>query len=91
MSQQVIEVSHVSKSFRVYYDRGHTLKESLLFRRRNRFERREILRDISFTVGRGEAVGVIGHNGCGKSTLLKLLTRIMYPDSGTVSIQGRVT
>lgn len=90
MSQQVIEVSHVSKSFRVYYDRGHTLKESLLFRRRNRFERREILRDISFTVGRGEAVGVIGHNGCGKSTLLKLLTRIMYPDSGTVSIQGRV-
>ena len=90
MSQQAIEVSHVSKSFRVYYDRGHTLKETLLFRRRNRYERRQILRDISFSVSRGEAVGVIGHNGCGKSTLLKLLTRIMYPDEGSVQIQGRV-
>ena len=90
MSQQVITVDHVSKSFRVYYDRGHTLKELFLFQKRNHYERREILRDISFGVEKGEAVGVIGHNGCGKSTLLKLLTRIMYPDEGSIHIQGRV-
>ncbi len=72
-------------------DKGQSFKERLLFRKRRRYENRQVLRDISFTVKRGEAVGLIGHNGCGKSTTLKLLTRILYPDSGTITIQGRVS
>lgn len=48
------------------------------------------LRDVSFTVKRGDIVGVIGHNGSGKSTLLKLLTRITEPTEGEAYIYGRV-
>jgi ABC-type polysaccharide/polyol phosphate transport system ATPase subunit len=48
------------------------------------------LRDVSFTVRRGEVLGVIGRNGAGKSTLLKVLTRISTPDEGYARIRGRV-
>ena len=73
----VIEVRNVSKKFRVYSDRGHSLKEKMLSLRRNRYEEKQVIKDISFDVRRGESIGLIGHNGCGKSTMLKMLTRIM--------------
>lgn len=87
----VIEVKDIRKKFKVYYDKGHTLKERMISKKRNKFEEREVIRGISFTVKRGEAIGLVGHNGCGKSTTLKMLTRIMYPDSGEINIQGRVS
>lgn len=86
-----ISVKDVRKSFKLFYDRGYSLKEVLLFRKRRRYETHQVLRGISFDVKKGEAIGLIGHNGCGKSTMLKLLTRIMYPDSGTVELNGRVS
>ena len=86
-----IEVHNITKKFKVYVDRGRTLKELTLFSKRRKYEQRVVLDDISFEVKKGEAVGLIGHNGCGKSTTLKLLTRIMYPDSGTIEMQGRVS
>lgn len=49
------------------------------------------LRDVSFGVGRGEAVGIIGHNGAGKSTILKLLSNITAPTSGEITITGRLS
>lgn len=87
----VIEVNQVCKSFKVYYDKGKQLKERVLFRSRNRYEMREVLKGISFTVKKGEAIGLIGNNGCGKSTTLKLLTKIMYPSSGSIEMKGRVS
>ena len=90
-NENVIEVRDVTKSFKVYLDKGSQLKERLLFRKRSRYEERKVLRGISFSVKKGEAIGLIGHNGCGKSTTLKLLTRIMYPDSGSIKMQGRVS
>ena len=51
----------------------------------------EVLKGVSFQVGKGEAVGLIGQNGCGKSTTLKLLTKIIYPDSGSIEMKGRVS
>jgi ABC-type polysaccharide/polyol phosphate transport system ATPase subunit len=86
-----IEVSKVSKSFRVYFDKGRGLKEFAIFSKRRKYELRQVLNDISFTVKKGETVALIGHNGCGKSTTLKLLTRIMYPDSGKIKMAGRVS
>lgn len=89
--ENAIEVREVVKKFRVYLDKGSTLKEVALFSKRRRYEEREVLRGISFEVKRGEAIGLIGHNGCGKSTMLKLLTKIMYPDAGTIEMKGRVS
>lgn len=89
--ENAIEVKDVTKKFKVYLDKGHTLKEKTLFRKRRAYEERSVLNGISFEVKKGEAVGLIGHNGCGKSTTLKLLTKIMYPDSGTIEMCGRVS
>lgn len=86
-----IEVKDIKKKFKVYLDKGSQLKERILFRNRNRYEERWVLNGISFEVKEGEAIGLIGHNGCGKSTTLKLLTRIMYPDSGSIELKGRVS
>lgn len=90
-TQIAINVTNITKKFKVYLDKGHTLKEKTLFRKRRAYEERNVLNGISFHVKKGEAIGLIGHNGCGKSTILKLLTRIMYPDSGTIEMQGRVS
>jgi ABC-2 type transport system ATP-binding protein len=86
-----IEVRDVYKKYKVYYDKGNSLKERILFRSRNTYELRSVLNGISFDVKSGEAIGLIGKNGCGKSTTLKLLTKILYPDSGSINIQGRVS
>lgn len=86
-----IEVRDVTKKFKIYFDKGNQLKERLLFKERNKYEEREVLKGISFDVKKGEAIGLIGHNGCGKSTTLKLLTKIMYPDSGNIEMVGRVS
>ena len=87
----VIDVRNVKKKFRVYRDRGNTLKERLLFAGRRKHEDHWVLKGISFRVHKGEAVGLIGENGCGKSTTLKMLTKILYPDEGTITMNGRVS
>lgn len=86
-----IKVENVEKKFKIFYDKGQTLKEKLLFSSRRAYEVRNVLRGVSFSVKSGEAVGLIGHNGCGKSTTLKMLSRIMYPDAGKILINGRVS
>ena len=90
-SGYAIEVKNLKKSFKVYLDKGSTIKEKIISRNRRKYEKREVLKGISFSVRKGEAIGLIGHNGCGKSTMLKLLTRIMYPDSGTITMTGRIS
>ena len=89
--QNAIEVRNVAKSFKVFIDKGNTIKERVLFSKRRKYEYRQVLKGISFEVKKGEAVGLIGHNGCGKSTTLKLLTKIIYPDEGEIEISGRVS
>jgi len=87
----VIDASGIHKKYRVYLDKGYSLKEKVLFWKRNRYEERWVLKGVDLQVKKGEAVGLLGVNGCGKSTFLKLLSRIMYPDKGTVTINGRVS
>ncbi len=90
-SENAIEVKNVTKSFKIFIDKGNTIKERALFRNRRKYDYRQVLKGISFEVKKGEAIGLIGHNGCGKSTTLKLLTKIIYPDSGNIEIKGRVS
>ncbi len=87
----VIRVKNVSKSFRVHLEKSQTLKEKVLYAGRAKYRDFVALRDVSLDVARGESLGLIGMNGSGKSTLLKLISKILYPDSGTVTVRGRVS
>ena len=91
MSENAIELKNVRKKFKVYYDKGTSLKDKLLFFSRNKYEENWVLNDISFNIKKGEAVGLIGRNGCGKSTTLKLINRIIFPTSGEIKVNGRVS
>lgn len=86
-----IELTDVHKKFKVFYDKGNSLKEKILFRNRNHYEDRWVLQGISLKVEKGQAIGLIGENGCGKSTLLKLMSKIIYPDQGIIKMFGRVS
>lgn len=90
-SEYSIEINDVYKHYRVYKDKGSQLKERILFRNRNSYTENKVLDGISLKIKRGEAVGFVGHNGCGKSTLLKMISRIIYPDSGSVVTRGRIS
>lgn len=86
-----IIVNNVSKIFYVFMDKANSLKEKMLFWKRNKKEIREVLKDINLTIKNGEAVALIGVNGSGKSTLLKLMTKIIYPTKGEIVTNGKLT
>ena len=87
-----IIVDNVYKTFNVYLDRANTIKEKLLFLfSRNRKEKREVLKGINLKIKEGEVVALIGTNGSGKSTLLKLMTKIIYPNQGKITTNGKLT
>lgn len=89
---EVIAVRHVSKSFRVPTVRRDTVREHVLSALRpRRFDALDVLDDVSFTVRRGEALGVMGRNGSGKSTLLKVVCGIYPPDRGRVEVRAEIT
>jgi lipopolysaccharide transport system ATP-binding protein len=88
-----ITADRIGKSYRQFATgRPRTLQEAVLggFRHMTGGARFWGLRDVSFTIQRGQALGVIGRNGAGKSTLLRILAGVDRPDEGTVSLRGRV-
>ena len=84
-----IAVHDLCKQFRVYDRPSHMLSELLL--RRPRHRTINALDGLSFTVARGEILGIVGRNGAGKSTLLKLLTGVLEPSSGEIEVHGKVS
>ena len=89
--EDAIIVDHVYKTFNVYLDKANSFKERLLFWKRNRREKREVLNNINLSIKKGESVALIGVNGSGKSTLLKLMTKIIYPNKGKIITYGKLT
>ncbi len=89
----VICFDHVSKYFILQIDRPRSFLEVAvgLFRQREPHQQMTALEDVSFKVQPGETVGIIGANGAGKSTLLKLITRILEPSSGHITVNGRIS
>ena len=81
----------MSKSFKIMYDKPLTLKDRLISWKRNKYEMRTVLHDINLDIKKGETVALIGVNGSGKSTLLKIMTKILYPNQGTVKTYGKLS
>ena len=86
----VIEIQNVTKSFPHSTERmllrGHILR----WFSGTRKERFFALRDVTFSVDRGESLAIVGHNGAGKSTLLSLVAGVAQPTSGSVKVEGRI-
>jgi teichoic acid transport system ATP-binding protein len=87
----VIKVDNISKLYKLYDKPVDRLKEVLNPFRRQYHKVFYALKDISFEVKRGETVGLIGKNGSGKSTLLKVLAGILTPNSGNISVHGKIS
>lgn len=91
-----VRVNQLAKSYIIAHeDRPTTLGEAINNRIRQPLKKRTkeefwALRDVSFDIGQGEVVGIIGRNGAGKSTLLKILSRIVSPTKGHIEMRGRV-
>lgn len=86
--EKAIVVKNLSKNFYFFHQDFRILQ--WLFTKKGYEKERQVLRNISFEVNRGEIVGLIGVNGAGKSTLMKLIAGITYPTSGDVKVNGRV-
>src|SRR6185312_14045043 len=82
-----------TKKFRIYHERRNSVYEYIasLTNRKQPIDVLTVLNDISFSVKKGEMLGIIGFNGSGKTTLLKVIGKIYAPDTGEVMTSGRVT
>lgn len=90
-NENAIEIRNMSKSFRYQHDGTNSIKDFILRFGGSKVERHEVLKNINLDIKKGETVALIGVNGSGKSTLLKLMTKIIYPTSGTVKTYGKLT
>ena len=88
--EKIISVDQVSKVYRLYDKPIDRLLESISLRKKSYHKDFYALRDISFSVGRGEAVGIIGTNGSGKSTMLKIITGVLSATTGKVESRGSI-
>lgn len=89
--ENAIEVRSMSKDFKLIYDKPYTLKERLVFWNKTKTGVHNVLKNINLDIKKGETVALVGTNGSGKSTLLKLMTKILYPNKGTVETNGKLT
>ena len=91
MSSPVVVVDNVSKKYRLYRERNNYLKAAIIRGGRSKVDMFWALEDVSFEVYEGSTTGLIGENGSGKSTMLKCLARILRPDTGSVSVTGKMS
>lgn len=92
MAQTMVEVNNVTVKYKMANDRVSSLKEFIIKKAKKQITEKEFLalNDVSFTVDKGDVVGIVGRNGAGKSTLLKVVSGIQKPASGNVVLGGKV-
>ncbi|MCR5742139.1 MAG: ABC transporter ATP-binding protein [Lachnospiraceae bacterium] len=92
MEKEMVKVDNVSIRFRLQTDRISSIKETIVALIKGKLKYREFwaLNDVSFSVNKGEVMGIVGHNGAGKSTVLKIISGIMKPTKGKVTLGGNV-
>lgn len=90
-SDIAISVKNLTKTYRIFGHPGDRIKQALTFGRMRFHQEFTALKDVSFEIKKGEAVGIIGRNGSGKSTLLQLICGILKPTSGEVQVNGRIS
>ena len=92
MAENVIEVNDVSMQFRLYKEKVDSLKEFAIkkIKRELEYDNFWALKNVSFQVKKGEAVGLVGRNGSGKSTMLKVIAGVLKPTMGNVRIAGTI-
>lgn len=86
-----IEVKELEKAYKLYDKPSDRLKEALGLSRRKRYKEHYALKGVDMTIYQGETVGIIGTNGSGKSTILKIITGVLNPTKGSVSVNGRIS
>lgn len=92
MEEPIISVDNVSMRFNLAREKVDSLKEYIIKAMKGKIQFDEFwaLNDVSFTVNRGDSVGLIGLNGSGKSTMLKIIARVLKPTKGSISVNGTV-
>ena len=88
----MIEVNHVSLCYRMSAERVSGMKEFLVQALQGKLQYKEFwaLQDVDFSIGKGEVLGLVGANGAGKSTMLKVISGILKPTKGTVTVHGNI-
>lgn len=90
-SVNAIEVNNLTKIYKLYEKSSDRLVEALRLTRKKKHTEHYALRNVDLNIKKGETVGIIGTNGSGKSTILKIITGVLNPTSGNVTVNGRIS
>lgn len=91
MEDIAIKVDRVSKVYRLYDKPSDRVKDALGLSRKKHYKEHYALNSVSFDIKKGESIGIIGTNGSGKSTILKIITGVLNPTGGEVTVNGRIS
>lgn len=91
MNDVSIKIDNITKVYRLYEKPIDRLKEALSFVKKSYHKEHYALKNLSFQIEKGETVGIIGVNGAGKSTILKIITGVLSPTEGSVTVNGKIS